>query len=355
MTTIPNTIEEITPGWLLDTAGLDCDTSGSSQIGVGIGVSSALYRVELTGDGCPASVVVKLPALDEAAVFTSTMLRMYIREVRFFEELAARVPVRVPAFHHGEVDEETSRFVVVMEDMSALRGVDQVEGMAMADAERAVDALARWHARFWGEAEEMAASGLTVHLNDPIYPAVLPLVFGEGWEKLMAEHELPDAVVAVGPRFSDAIAGLLADLGQAPTTLCHGDYRADNLLFDDDGELAVLDFQLIGTGAGAYDLAYFTTQSIRAEDAEAHERRPVRPVVRRPGGCRRHRARPGRRVAPLSQGGAVLPRLPGGGQPGHGPGRSPPAGTDRVHGRPLRPSRRATRPRGAAVADRLSR
>ena len=38
----------------------------------------------------PATVVVKLPALDEAAVFTSTMLRMYTREAGFFER--ARPP-----------------------------------------------------------------------------------------------------------------------------------------------------------------------------------------------------------------------------------------------------------------------
>ena len=39
----------------------------------------------------------KLPALDEAAVFTSTMLRMYTREAGFFGELAHQAPLRVPA------------------------------------------------------------------------------------------------------------------------------------------------------------------------------------------------------------------------------------------------------------------
>ncbi len=273
MATIPRSIEEVTPGWLRDVAGLSCEKADITQIGVGIGVSSALYRVALTGSGCPGSVIVKLPALDDAAVFTSTMLRMYIREVRFFEELASQVPVRVPAFHHGEVDEETSQFVVVMEDMTSLRVVDQLQGMVIPDAERAVDALARWHAQWWGKAEDLATSGLTVHLSDPVYPAVLPLVFGEGWEKLTKEHELPASVLAVGPRFSDAIAGLLQDLAATPTTLCHGDYRADNILFDEQGEPALLDFQLIGTGGGAYDLAYFATQSLRSEAAAEHERR----------------------------------------------------------------------------------
>ncbi|MBK5222204.1 MAG: phosphotransferase [Acidimicrobiia bacterium] len=270
---IPTTIDDITAEWLTDSAGLPCHTAEVTQIGVGIGVSSALYRVRLTGDGCPDSVVVKLPALDEAAVFTSTILRMYIREVHFFEQLGCEVPVRIPTFHHAEVDEETSRFVVVMEDLGQLRCVDQLEGMDLADAEQAVDALARWHAQWWGRAEAMATAGLTVHLGDPIYPAVLPSVFAEGWAKLTAEHDLPASIRDIGPHFADSIAHLLADLAQEPTTLCHGDYRADNMLFDDTGQPALLDFQLIGTGSGVYDLAYFATQSLRSEDAAAHERR----------------------------------------------------------------------------------
>ena len=42
----------------------------------------------------------------------------------------------------------------------------------------------------------------------------------------------------------------------------HGDFRADNLFFADDGSVAAVDFQLVGTGRGAYDLAYFVTQSL---------------------------------------------------------------------------------------------
>jgi hypothetical protein len=273
MAPIPTTIDEITPAWLADVAGLPCETAVAEQIGVGVGVSSALYRVRLTGEGCPATVIVKLPALDPAAVFTSTMLRMYIREVGFFERLADQVPVRVPAFHHGEVDEETSRFVVVMEDLSDLRSVDQLEGMAVEDVERAVDALAAWHARWWRAADDLAATGLTVSLGDPVYPAVLPLVFGEGWQKMTSEMDVAASIAAIGPRFSDAIAGLLRDLSQQPTTMLHGDYRADNILFDADGAPVLLDFQLIGTGSGAYDLAYFITQSLEPDVAEAHERR----------------------------------------------------------------------------------
>lgn len=273
MATIPDTIDDVTPAWLRDVAGLPCQAVETTQIGVGIGVSSALYRLALEGDGCPASVIVKLPALDEAAVFTSTMLRMYIREVAFFERLAASVPVRVPTLHHGAVDTETSKFVVVMEDMAGMRVVDQLEGMAVEDAEVAVDALAAWHAAWWREADHLAEEGVAVSLGDPVYPAVLPIVFAEGWEKVTSELEVAPAMAAIGPRWAAAMPGLLQDLSRQPATLCHGDYRADNIMFDPDGAPVLLDFQLTGTGSGAYDLAYFMTQSLEAEVAGAHERR----------------------------------------------------------------------------------
>lgn len=272
MTTIPTTIEEVTAPWLAEVTGLPVTGIRAEQIGAGVGVIGAVYRVDLEGDGCPASVVVKLQGLDEAAAFTGTVLRMYIREVRFYDRMAGRVPVRVPTTWFTALDEETSAFVVVMEDMGGLRIVDQVEGMALADAERAVDRLAAWHATFWGEGERLAEEGVTVSLADPIYPAVLPVVFAEGWDKVKAEMDVPGPVAAAAEGWPAVFAGLLTDLATPPTTMTHGDYRADNILFTAEGEVALLDFQLSGTASGSYDLAYFVTQSLEPAVASANER-----------------------------------------------------------------------------------
>jgi hypothetical protein len=270
---IPASIEDVTAAWLAEATGLAVESFEVDQIGQGIGVSSAVYRLRLQGGGCPDAVVVKLPALDEAAVFTSTVLSMYLREVRFFSRLAQDSPIRVPQCHHAAADDETSQFVVVMEDLSGFRVVDQTVGMALEDARAAVDGLARWHAAWWGKAAVLATEGITLSLDDPIYPAVLPMVLAEGWAKVIgAGIELPGPILALEPAFTAAIPGLLEDLAEAPTTLIHGDYRADNLVFAPDGSVAAFDFQLIGTGCGAYDLAYFLTQSLDPDLARAAER-----------------------------------------------------------------------------------
>lgn len=270
--TIPASIDDLSAEWLKNSTGLNIASADIQLIGVGVGVSSAVYRAKLTGADCPASVIIKMPALDPAAVFTSTVLRMYIREVRFYNSLAKQCPVRTPRLYYGEVDEATSQFALVLEDIGAMRIVDQNVGMAIDDARRAIDALAKFHATWWGKGDALAANGTTISLGDPIYPAILPTVFAEGWEKVNSELDVPDSIAEVAAKFAPAIAGMLNSLMEGPTTLSHGDFRADNMMFTGENELALFDFQLIGTGTGAYDLAYFVTQSISADDASKYER-----------------------------------------------------------------------------------
>jgi thiamine kinase-like enzyme len=60
----------------------------------------------------------------------------------------------------------------------------------------------------------------------------------------------------------------------APATLCHGDYRADNIMFDGKDPV-VIDFQLIGTGSGMYDVGYYISQSIATDVRRGHDRELV--------------------------------------------------------------------------------
>ncbi len=270
--TIPATIDDVTAPWLAEATGLDITGVESEIIGVGIGVTSAVYRLTLTGNDVPDTLVLKLNALDEAAVVNGTMLRLYEREVKYFQGLCDRTPLHTPRGYGGQIESDGSKYYVLMEDMGEHRVVDQNEGMSLADAERSIDALARWHAEFWGDADQYVESGAAVCLADDLYKAVLPVVFADGWEKIEREMTVHPTVAAVAPRWVDALPSLLETLSTAPTTVVHGDYRADNILFDDDDELVLLDFQITGRATPAYDVAYFVTQSLTPELASAHER-----------------------------------------------------------------------------------
>ena len=128
--TIPSSIADIDASWMAAAVGQPITGVNHEQIGEGVGVSSAVYRSTLEGD--LDSVVVKLPALAEEAVFTSTVLRIHPRAGSSRTSLTRAI--RVPAGYHGAVDLETSQFVQVMEDMGSMRMVDQNEGMNIDDA-----------------------------------------------------------------------------------------------------------------------------------------------------------------------------------------------------------------------------
>jgi Ser/Thr protein kinase RdoA (MazF antagonist) len=97
-------------------------------------------------------------------------------------------------------------------------------------------------------------------------------VFDEGWQKLTGAFAMDPAIVRVAGPWTAAMPGLMTDLSHGPNTMIHGDYRGDNILFDHDDSVVLLDFQLIGSGVGAYDLAYLVTQSLEADVASANER-----------------------------------------------------------------------------------
>ena len=189
---IPDGIGEIDDDWLSLAMGSPVRVAGIEDIGTGVGMIGALYRATLEGDG-PGSVVVKLPGLDETARFTAAILRLNIREVGFYRELAAESPIRVPSCHFGAVDADTHQFVLVLEDVGSCRAVDQIEGMGHADAEQAVDELARWHAHWVGRGRPDRGAGnrgghQRSHLPDAAAPGVLRRL-GQGPQR----HERPPA------------------------------------------------------------------------------------------------------------------------------------------------------------------
>jgi hypothetical protein len=75
----------------------------------------------------------------------------YRREVEIYRNLHHDLGLRPPICYYGEHRKEDDSFVVVIEDLGSLRSHDQLIGCPIEDARLVIEALARHHARFWGD------------------------------------------------------------------------------------------------------------------------------------------------------------------------------------------------------------
>lgn len=201
--------------------------------------------------------------------------RVYEREHRFYEQLASETPVRTPDAYHVtcEVSEDpmAERYLLLLEDLSGLELGDQLAGVSPEQAESALIGLARHHARFWDRAGlENASFAPTINgpLNKAgqgIYESSLP-----GFKEVFGDALLPE-MVPVAEAYGANHPLMLDRFADMPHTLVHFDYRADNLFFDEDGSVVVIDWQSISIGGGAADVGYFIGQNLSIADRRAHE------------------------------------------------------------------------------------
>lgn len=247
----------------------------TERIGEGVGVLSIIQRVVPSYSGptsAPTSFVVKYPTDDPGQRFTADALTFYVREIIFYRDHAQDAPFKTARCFAQAIAEDNTDFTIAMEDIGHLRIINQLEGLSLVEAAILVDQLADFHAMWWQSPKLSEMQGYFQPLSNPIYHMVLPSLWDQGWPAVMefAPHVVPDEIASIGENWSKKTKWLLDNL-MSPITLCHGDYRGDNILFDGDKPV-VIDFQIVGTGSGIYDLGYFVSQSLTTEVRRGHDK-----------------------------------------------------------------------------------
>jgi aminoglycoside/choline kinase family phosphotransferase len=289
---IPASVADADAAWL--TAALRADGAlgpdaavasvTTSQIGEGVGIMGELHRLRLsyTGDaaGAPASVILKLPSPFEANRAQGVALGMYEAEIRFYAEVAKDTRARLPHVIHSRIVPGTAEFCVLMEDLGHMHMADQAAGMSVDQARVALMALADIHASWWGKADDPEVAWIPSVLHERIQ--MLAGMWPDIWLGFNAKFGalMPEGTVAVGEAISRHYWTIIQRFAQAPWTLIHQDARVENMLFEDDltgpDPVVVLDWQGLGRGPAAYDIAYLLGGSLRVEDRRAHEIELVR-------------------------------------------------------------------------------
>lgn len=283
---IPATIADADATWMTDvlrgSGAIDAATTvtelSTHQIGEGVGLMGELYVATLTyggGDG-PASVVVKLPSSHEENRQQGVNLGMFEAECRFYSELGEATGTGLPTIHLSVIEPGTADFVIVMEDLSHLEMVSQSEGMNLEQAQASMRVLADVHAAWWGKVQTPevewipSLDGARIQMVDQLLPQIYP-VFAAGFA-----DRLPDGGVEFGEAWSTRYLELMSGLAaRSPWTLLHQDYRVENMLFGDPAagdDVVIIDWQGLGRGPGAYDVAYILGGSMPIELRREHER-----------------------------------------------------------------------------------
>jgi hypothetical protein len=266
---VPSTIEELTAGWLSSVLG--GPVTGVRSEPVGTGQIGTCYRLTITGEGVPATILAKLPAVDPAA--REMLAGVYRTESLFYAEIAPTVAIRVPACHHAEMRPDSGDFVLLLEDLAPAVQGDQLTGCTVDQARDAVVNLAGLHGPRWCDATLLDLDGIT--LTDAEGATLLAELYGpatdiflDGLGDLLApeDHATLRDCVAVTERWTNARTERFG--------LVHGDYRLDNLLFPPDGGSGsvAVDWQTLSLGLPARDLAYVLGTGLAVADRRTHER-----------------------------------------------------------------------------------
>lgn len=284
--TVPTSLDAISPTWLssalqklwgprqIQVAHVEAET-----IAVGEGFAGGLGRltIEYAPDSTPGpkTLIAKMVSAHLPTRKLLTTLGVYEREVRFYQNAASEISMRTPKCFLATWDSESYGFILLLEDMAKLRSQDQIVGCPVDDAELVVTELAKFHASMWNshllEDWDWAPkwdAGASLFKN--LYPT---------WIRQLQQN-FPNVTSDDFRRTADLIgphvASIKTRLAQGPVTLSHGDYRLDNMFFEDTNSgksLVVFDWQALRVGRAPYDLAYFLGTSMAAEDRLAHQQR----------------------------------------------------------------------------------
>ncbi len=243
------------------------------------GMLSELFRVSMTYEGGtgPATAIVKLPIDDETQRFTADVLGFYPRELAFYEQIAPDAPFGSPSVYGSRIADDSTDFVLVMEDAGSLRTVDQIDGVGLDDAMAALSSMAQFHAAWWDHSDIAALSNTFLPVKNEVYVAALPGVFEGGWAACQ-EHGgdlLTPETIALGNRFGELVPWLLEEMS-TPATFVHGDWRSDNVFYGPGDSITMIDFQISGFACGLYDVAYFVGQSVDSDIRAGNDEALVR-------------------------------------------------------------------------------
>lgn len=283
---IPEGLQDLTAAWLTEAlrpTGIVTQVNVISDDAEGIdavrGVVGETVRLNLTYDAdatdVPSSLIAKLSSSNSANRAGYHALKMYEREVRFYEQLAPQIELVTPDCYYSAIDLETGHSVLLLEDLTGGRNINKFGNCSLAEAELAISQIAHFHATWW-ESPQLNEMDWMPRLKTTDFQRVQHL-YQQRWGLFLEKvgQILPEPMLQIGENLGHHLVNYFLYLEDAPRTIRHNDYQPSNMFFqtasNGDLSLVVFDWQLITFGRGVSDVASFLSKGVRSEVRQTHE------------------------------------------------------------------------------------
>ena len=241
---------------------------------VGSGQVGDSYRLSLdwNNNEGPETIIAKCSAKDLTSRQTAKNMNLYEIEAYWYNQYGNKIPIRCPeAYFVGLDKKDIGNFIMFMEDLSPARQISQMAGCNVNDIRLALDEVTLLHKAHW---------------DDNNLSKIKCLNYGKDRKKFIKQF-----LIEIYPdwcsRYKDRIDKSILEMGKSlidrydsyieiktePIVLSHGDFRLDNMLFyDNNGRVAVLDWQTLSAGVPMADIAYCISTSFSdSNDRKIHE------------------------------------------------------------------------------------
>jgi thiamine kinase-like enzyme len=233
-------------------------------------------RLAVDHDGpesLPRRWFVKIPSLAWRARLITALPRLLHVETRFYQDIAHAVPLERPALLAAQSRLGKGATLVLSDiaENGALPG-RAGEALTLPQAAAVVEQLARFHAAFWSihhNPNYRWLGGPIRRLEDALGTLMAVPLMQLGLEK--AADAVPAKLHRGALNYARRRRRIMRFLNSGTQTLIHRDCHPGNFFWN-DSQPGFLDWQLVRTGEGIADIAYFLATALEPELRQAHER-----------------------------------------------------------------------------------
>ena len=223
----------------------------------------------------PRSMILKLSSSDQETKSNISRMGGYLAEVYFYKEIASFANIRTPRLYYADIRSNHQDFVILMEDVPNAEPGNQLYGEVPGRAIAAITEIANLHASLWGNVDIFKKDYIAKITGD--VAKTRKHLLETFWPPMVDHYKecLTKEYIRTTELFIDNFVRW-NEISTSESTVIHGDWRSENMLFGDDGSVTTIDWQTLQQGNALIDVAYFIGGSMTMNNRRQYESQLLR-------------------------------------------------------------------------------